>query len=371
MDRGRAIPRAAPAVAAYGYVCLDVLVAADGIRQMAGGTAANVAANLSFFGWRAMILGRIGDDPAGRAVVRSLARSGVSTRRLLQDPSLDTPLVLHEVGNGGHTFSFRCPTCSAGLGRFAGAPAQAWDVAALNDRDVFFFDRTAPASLELAENARARGSLVVFEPSVPGRIDQFRRAVRAAHIVKASSERLPRLPAISRAGRIVIETKGAEGLAFWYRGKEYRQAAFSIPIVDAAGAGDWLTAALLEGLRSRRHDKLTLTQLRNILRQSQAFAALACTVAGARGIAEILSPRAFRSRARRLRSGGKVQAPRPALVHIRTRRPTCPDCHAPLPPTANGTSRAALAELGRQLISTTPPVAKSINPRRRMQEAKI
>ena len=98
--------RARPSVLSSGLVALDVIRAPKGTCLRAGGTAANVAAILSFLGWRSAIIGRIGDDDAGPLVERDLRAAGVDTSHVDLSKEVGTPLVVHEIHETGHRF--RC-----------------------------------------------------------------------------------------------------------------------------------------------------------------------------------------------------------------------------------------------------------------------
>ena len=58
------------------------------------------------------------------------------------------------------------------------------------DSDVFFFDRVSRGALTVAQAARERGAVIVFEPSAVGDPRLFHEAWALAHVVKYSHERL-------------------------------------------------------------------------------------------------------------------------------------------------------------------------------------
>lgn len=62
-----------------------------------GGTAGNVAVAAARYGHRTALLSRVGDDPFGRFVTRSLAEFGVDTDLLAIDPTLATPITFCEL----------------------------------------------------------------------------------------------------------------------------------------------------------------------------------------------------------------------------------------------------------------------------------
>ena len=102
-------------------------------------------------------------------------------------------------------------------------PLLAADVAQVADalpaHNLFFFDRVAPGTLELAHRSREQGALVVFEPSGIKDEELFVECLKASHVLKYSHERLSGLDALVNRGRVPveIETLGAEGLRFRLR----------------------------------------------------------------------------------------------------------------------------------------------------------
>lgn len=64
---------------------------------------------------------------------------------------------------------------------------------------AFYFDRTSPATVAMAEWAKKNGSVVLFEPSSIGGDSLFERAVDACDILKFSNERFSRDSELSQA----------------------------------------------------------------------------------------------------------------------------------------------------------------------------
>ena len=276
-------------VLSVGYVVLDVLVHGDCLGHSAGGTAGNVAANLSYFGWDAATAALLGDDPAGNHLRADLKKAGVSSSglRLLKD--FTTPVVIHEISNGKHNFRFRCPVCGRRFARFRPIPVEFAEILVESNKrpDVLFLDRVSAAAVLMAERIRDGGGLVVFEPSMPGDIQKFRRLLELAHLVKFSVSQLdPTSHLLDESPGAHVYTDGANG-AYWRpRGGSWNHIPhFPIDAVDAGGAGDWTTAALLEALPSLVPDEVERTDLTEPLRYAQAVAALSCQVLGARSLA--------------------------------------------------------------------------------------
>jgi len=66
----------------------------------AGGLAADVSAEAVRRGGAVELVGKVGDDGAGDAVVLALGRLGIGHAALLRDPARPTPVLTFEPGNG-------------------------------------------------------------------------------------------------------------------------------------------------------------------------------------------------------------------------------------------------------------------------------
>lgn len=282
-------------VLAAGYATLDVIVHNGQISHQAGGTAANVAANLAYFGWTSSLAARLGRDSAGRRILDGLRRAAVLTDLVERDASTQTPVVLYQIEPPAHWFSFHCPDCHRRLPRHRPISNDHLERRLLDPEriapDVFFFDRASASALRLAEHFRERGATIVFEPSAPGRPERTRRAAGLAHILKCSQQRRSRLPSdlfVARPNQLQIETRGADGLGYRVAADRWKMLrAPSVAVNDTGGAGDWLTAAFLSKLPRTQPSGLALKNIRNALEHAQEIASLNCQLLGARTLASL------------------------------------------------------------------------------------
>ena len=157
-----------------------------------------------------------------------------------------SPIVLQRFGTARdgtrtHRFSLTCPGCGRWLPRHRSVTlAQSRSLRCGGDApNVFYFDRVSPASLQLAETARSRDALVVFEPSSADAESKFQRAVDVCHVLKYSQERMGHLPDLSYAASpaLIVETRGEAGLRYRWEGRWSQLDAFPVEnLVDAAGS---------------------------------------------------------------------------------------------------------------------------------------
>jgi fructokinase len=313
LDATRSKSDKTPSILSCGYVALDTLVSENVLAYTAGGTAANVAAALSFFVWDSAVAATVGGDEAGARLRRDLARAGVSTRLIHARADALTPQVIHEVLDRGPRYHFRCYECGRKLGKSQPPPEALADLVLeqRQDPDVFFFDRASRFSVRLAEEYASRETLVMFEPATRGRPELVARAYRAANIVKVAEGTQTDIGSLLRHkdGRIFILTRGANGARLRdSAGKVVTLSAHpALSLVDSGGAGDWTTAGFLHALlredRSRRAWRSG--EVIDALRWGQAVAALSCGWRGARGIARHRQPQEVTADAQALLDGGE------------------------------------------------------------------
>ena len=283
----------APRLLASGLVALDVLRRDGSERAVAfraGGTAGNVASILGALGWSSMAAGPADSSLAFRLLLDDLRECGVeyyvTTRAAV-------PVIVQELCDQAHHFSFDCTICGRPLPRFkrpvleADARLRAWS----RHADVFFADRLSDDVIELARNAHASGTFVVYEPSDANDAPWAKEMLAIAGMVKCSSERAPKLGWLQDEGEYLdVHTMGSEGLRWRWSaiGVGEWQVLPAVPaerVVDTCGAGDWLTSGILFGLReySTGLERGARRCVEQVMRSAQTLAAWSVGFAGARG----------------------------------------------------------------------------------------
>ena len=321
-------------VMAAGYLALDVVVTAEGIWHSAGGTAGNVAANLAFLGCPSALAAVVGNDPVGDHLRRDLADAGVRTKYISRTAGSSTPVVIHEVTKTGHRYLFGCTECGRRFSRHRPLPlAAAERIAADRIPDAFFFDRLSDGTLYIASAVREAGGLVMFEPATSGHAAMFQRAMELAHIVKFSDDRervFGERLGVPRHRQYQVRTAGVAG-TFWRRGStDWKHLpALEIPVADAGGAGDWMTAGLLWTVQEIASSAIRMSDFRDALQFGQALAALSCQVPGARGLSRSFTVAQVKESAITLLEAPSCMRPATHMPPRRRRRAQrCPTCLA-------------------------------------------
>jgi fructokinase len=283
-----------------GLIALDVILdeTSSPITSAVGGSAGNVLAALAYLGWNSIPVCELGKDEAAEKVRDEFQKLRADLRFVIQSEEACTPVVYqmpadeHEPET--HTFSFRCPTSGERRGFSPPSDARLSEQVyqGVPRPSVFYFDRVTDVSLDLAEKYRARGVLVVFEPSAaPSDPEDFQRAISASDILKYADNRFDEFPHDVSNVRLEIKTMGSRGLQFRVPsvvGRWTLLPAINVPsVVDTAGAGDWCTAGLLASLfDAGSHPDISYDAVYDGLRFGQSLAAANCMFTGARGVTE-------------------------------------------------------------------------------------
>jgi len=304
-----------PTCGGTGLLALDIVMGDDlgsEPKLSAGGSFGNVMAILSFLGWKAFPVARLGCDSAYSRIAEDLKTFRVRTDLIFADSKVESPIILQRNkrmrgGGSHHIFEWRCPSCKAWFPRFRPVRQDFARqlLSTLPNMETFYFDRAAPGTLELAQHAGGKGSLVVFEPSGISDRKQFARAMELSHIVKYSHERLNErdILALNSDPWLLIETLGAGGLRYRLKPAGTRTPQWKLlpavsvqGVVDTVGAGDWCSAGIIDCLGRNGSAALQcISEEHTIqaLQYGQAMGALNCCFAGARGIMYHLSRSEF------------------------------------------------------------------------------
>lgn len=279
-----------------GLVAMDIVATDHGNFAATGGSCGNVMTILAWFGWTATPVARLGEDVAGMFVRDELQEARVDTHHLGPEAGVSTPIVIQRFvtandGTQTHRFSLTCPECGAWLPRYRPITLRQADELRQSAQQpkAFYFDRVSPGALRLAHVARDRGALVMFEPASIGDEKKFQQAVDLCHVLKYSHDRLGHVPDLAIAARpkLIVETHGKLGLRFRWRNHWTRLESFDVDgLVDAAGSGDWCSAALIHKIGSQGAAGLSTLRKEALIaavRTGQALASINCRYYGARG----------------------------------------------------------------------------------------
>lgn len=279
-----------------GDAVVDLLPDGKGkLLQCPGGAPANVAVGIARLGGKSAFIGRIGDDPFGRFMAKTLADERVDVKHMRLDPAHRTSTVVVDLDDHGErsfTFMVRpsadlflepadLPTFSAGEWLHVCSIALS-------------AEPSRSATFQAMDAIRKAGGNVSFDPNIRPDLwpdeNALRRcleqALQSADVVKLSVEELAFLTgdADVREGlntlmqrcpaRLVLVTQGKEGVIAWHQGAVKHYPATPVQCVDTTGAGDAFVAGLLYGLATGQ-------ELGPAIALAQRCGALATTAKGA------------------------------------------------------------------------------------------
>ena len=244
----------------------------SGLVMHTGGAELNTVVGLSRLGVFTSWLGRLGDDPLGRRVLRTLADEGVDTTLVVHDPSAPTGLYLREWRPDGMRRPFYYRKESAGSRLAVRDWPDPWpdslavpDVLHVTGITLALSDGASDAVESMVEKGRDLGCMISFDPNyrqnlwpdaataraalcrLVDRADLVMLSEEDAELLVASTDPDHVLDAVSSHGpQQVVFKRGAKG-AVASRGHE-RVTVAAEPVaaaVDPVGAGDAFNAGFL------------------------------------------------------------------------------------------------------------------------------
>jgi len=279
-----------PDITCIGEVLVDFVSTTSGVSlsdapafaKETGGAPANVAVALAKLGTRSGFAGKVGDDPFGRFLARSLAEQGVDVTGLIFDTVHRTRLAFISLTTSGdRDFAF-----------WEQHPADEQ----LTERDIKFShlagskiihissflllkDPARSTAFQLAERLQRTGCRISFDPNL--RLSLWRssgEARRAAvHMIKFTDIlRLNKEEALFLSGRkdaksaaesflrlgpkLVIVTYGEHGCSFHAASCHGTVPGFAVQAVDTTGCGDAFLAGVLHRLVAAGDPLANLTE---------------------------------------------------------------------------------------------------------------
>ncbi|EFO3325720.1 aminoimidazole riboside kinase [Escherichia coli] len=285
-----------------GDAVVDLLPESDGrLLPCPGGAPANVAVGIARLGGTSGFIGRVGDDPFGALMQRTLLTEGVDITYLKQDEWHRTSTVLVDLNDQGErSFTFMVRPSADLFLETTDLPCWRhgeW----LHLCSIALSAEPSRTSAFTAMTAiRHAGGFVSFDPNIREDLWQdehllrlcLRQALQLADVVKLSEEEWRLISGKTQNDRdicalakeyeiaMLLVTKGAECVVVCYRGQVHHFAGMSVNCVDSTGAGDAFVAGLLTGLSSTGLST-DEREMRRIIDLAQRCGALAVTAKGA------------------------------------------------------------------------------------------
>jgi fructokinase len=278
-------PGAGADVTVIGEAIIDLIPAgpARTFQAVPGGSPYNVAVGLARLGHHAALMARLADTAFGR-ILRDHARAeGIDLRSAPRATEPSTLAVVSLDASAQASYDFYLE----GTADWQWTPDETGrapkETAVLHFGSIASWRPPGASNvLDLAHRMRDRGDvLITYDPNVrPRLLTDYRhgqrvieRAIRLAHLVKASSDDVAWLypgQASAEVARhwlrlgatVVVITSAAEGAdAYTAQGPPLHRPALDITVADTVGAGDSFTAGLIGSLIGRGwHPPATLAR---------------------------------------------------------------------------------------------------------------
>lgn len=289
-----------PKCVGSGLIALDVIYnQTQKPNFLAGGSCGNVLTILAYLGWSSFPVARLGNDPEGKRIIEDMKKWKVNTKFIEQETGIHSPRIIERIFPGEkpkHKFYMKC---DHGNWLPSRKPFLLKSLEHIQNQipnsNIFYFDRASPSALELAQNLKKQGTIIIFEPPKFLHDDNFMKCIQISDIVKHCYNQSDDTEKSGIKIPLEIQTKGEHGLQYRARflNKNNWQHMDAFPVsnfVDAAGSGDWLTAGLIHVLfQNKTKSTFSQKRLEFALRFGQALASINCNFVGARGIMYNLS----------------------------------------------------------------------------------
>jgi sugar/nucleoside kinase (ribokinase family) len=252
-------------IVVVGDAGLDVLVKHDGpvepggdrkadVRTALGGAGANTAAWLARNGVPVTLVGRVGDDPAGRQVTAELTAAGIRTA-LAVDPGEHTCCVAVLVDEHGQRTMLSDRGAGTRLRDTDLAPELLAAAGHLHLSGYVLLDESSRAAgTAMLAAARAAGLTTSVDPQTAARLPGFLDLVRGTDLLLPNTAELAALTGstdpesaaalLDRVGAVAV-TMGAAGACWVDVHGIISIPAEMVDCVDSTGAGDAFNAATL------------------------------------------------------------------------------------------------------------------------------
>ncbi|PMC40832.1 carbohydrate kinase [Bacillus sp. UMB0899] len=291
------------------FFCKDVnidLIEGQNFEKQAGGAPANVCATIASLGGDAMFCGKVGTDPFGYFLKKTLDNVNVDTSMLLFDREHPTTLAFVSLqGNGERDFVFN-------RGADAYLHEKEIDKTAFNQAAIIHFgsatalldDPFRSTYINMMKRAKKERKFISFDPNyrndlwkerTPQFIEFTKEAITLADFVKVSEEEIriitkkndvtAGIDDLHQLGASIISvTLGKTGTLVSNGTRKELIPSIEINAIDSTGAGDAFVGAVLFQI-SNKENPYEIVQsfqdLKNIISFGNKIGAFTCTQIGA------------------------------------------------------------------------------------------
>jgi len=268
-----------------------------------GGAPANVAVGLARLGVPAGFVGKIGDDPFGEFLRRTLTQNAVDGTHLVSEPGARTTLAFNATRSDGRKdiFFYRNPGADLLLHPNDISEEYIASASLLHFGSVSLtHSPSREATLRAVEIAQSNGICISYDPNLrlmlwdsPTDAKKWIwKAMPAADVVKLAEEEWEFITGgadleagsekILKAGpRLVVVTRGEQGCYYDNGSARGYLPGFMVEPLDPLGAGDGFVAAMLAGLlQVEDYRALSAGDLDDLLTTANAAGALTTQRAG-------------------------------------------------------------------------------------------
>lgn len=291
------------------FICSDInssIVEGENFKKKAGGAPANVTAAISKLGGKASFVGKVGNDPFGAFLKKTLDDVKVDTSMLVMDNNASTTLAFVSLkSDGERDFVFN-------RGADELLKYEELDIEKIFKSNIIHFgSATALLSGEmkktyigLLKEAKEKNIFVSFDPNYRdnlwnGRTKEFvevsKECIEYADFVKLSDEELKIITGknnvhegiealAEKKNKIIAVTLGKEGTLISNGTKTEIIGSIKINSIDSTGAGDAFVGALLYKISNLENEKQVITDfelLKEIVTFANKVGAVVCTKLGA------------------------------------------------------------------------------------------
>jgi fructokinase len=279
------------------------LIDAPAFKKAPGGAPANVAVGLARLGVESAFMGKVGEDPFGHFLAKTLAEAGVDVGPLLFAEEARTALAFVSLrADGDREFMFyRHPSAD-----MLWQPSEV-DEAAIAGAKLLHYgtisliaEPARSATLRAIDLARDAGCLISCDPNLRLALWPDEAAARKgledgiarAELVKLSDEEVRFLcgtddPEAARRQlwhdqlKLLLVTRGVGGAGYFTRDFAGEVPGFAVEAVDTTGAGDGFVAGYLQGVIDDIGVLEDEPRLRELIRFANAAGAITTTTRGA------------------------------------------------------------------------------------------